>query len=41
MAFQASGEYNQSTLILEALQIYLQDIKDTESMLRSFRFHQD
>ncbi|QXE26585.1 hypothetical protein [Chlamydia buteonis] len=41
MAFQASGEYNQSTLILEALQIYLQDIQDTESMLRSFRFNQD
>ncbi|SYX08561.1 hypothetical protein C834K_0076 [Chlamydia poikilotherma] len=41
MAFQASGEYNQSALILEALQIYLQDIKDTESVLRSFRFNQD
>ncbi|QVE48627.1 hypothetical protein SBV42_02385 [Chlamydia crocodili] len=41
MAFQASGEYNQSTLILEALQIYLQDIKDTESVLRAFRFNQD
>ncbi|WP_348663598.1 hypothetical protein [Chlamydia vaughanii] len=41
LAFQASGEYNQSALILEALQLYLQDIKDTESVLRSFRFNQE
>ncbi|EPP34878.1 hypothetical protein CP10139811_0820 [Chlamydia ibidis] len=38
MAFQAVGEYNQSALILEALRLYLEDIKDTEKTLRSFRF---
>lgn len=38
LAFQASGEYNQSALILEALQLYLQDIQDTEDALRSFYF---
>lgn len=41
LAFEASGSYNQSPLILEALQIYLKEIKDTEMMLRSFRFSQD
>ncbi|WP_201456559.1 hypothetical protein [Chlamydia sp. 17-3921] len=41
MAFEASGPYNQSPLILEALQIYLKKIKDTEAMLKSVRFSQD
>ncbi|ACZ32555.1 conserved hypothetical protein [Chlamydia pneumoniae LPCoLN] len=41
MAFEASGQYNQSSLILEALQLYLKDIKDTENALRSFRFNND
>ncbi|AHK63720.1 hypothetical protein BOKEGFJH_00844 [Chlamydia avium] len=36
LAFQALGEYNQSALILEALQLYLKDIQDTENILRSF-----
>ncbi|ANG66142.1 hypothetical protein [Chlamydia gallinacea] len=36
LAFQASGKYNQSALILEALHLYLQDIQDTEDSLRSF-----
>ncbi|SPN73790.1 hypothetical protein C10C_0636 [Chlamydia serpentis] len=41
IAFEACGQYNQSTLILEALQLYLKEIKDTEDALRSFRFNKD
>lgn len=36
LAFEASGEYNESGYILRALQLYLDDIKDTETTLRSF-----
>ncbi|ANH78473.1 hypothetical protein [Candidatus Chlamydia sanziniae] len=41
LAFEAVGQYNQSSLILEALQLYLKEIKDTEKTLRSFRFTQE
>lgn len=36
LAFEAAGEYNKSPLILEALQLYLQEIKGTETMLRKW-----
>lgn len=36
LAFEAIGEYNQSGYILQALQLYLDEIKDTEKTLRSF-----
>ncbi|AHH23225.1 hypothetical protein C6H88_04330 [Chlamydia muridarum str. Nigg] len=35
LAFEASGKYNNSSLILEALRRYLYDIRDTEKELRS------
>lgn len=38
MAFKATGEYNESGLILEALHRYLVEIRDTEETLRAFRF---
>lgn len=41
LAFEATGKYNESGCILTALQLYLNDIKDTEDALRSFRFTQD
>lgn len=36
LAFEAIGEYNESGYILRALQLYLDEIKDTENSLRSF-----
>ncbi|WP_109104277.1 hypothetical protein [Chlamydia suis] len=35
LAFEASGQYNNSSLILEALRRYLYDIRDTENELRT------
>lgn len=36
LAFQATGDYNQSVLILEALDMFLEQIQDNENTLKSY-----